>query len=46
MDFDPYALDEETLLVKRELLNKNAADHHYETEAFHSLIRNVINKLH
>lgn len=46
MDFDPYALDKETMLVKRELLNKNAADHHYETEAFHLLIGNVINKLH
>jgi O-antigen/teichoic acid export membrane protein len=45
IDLDPYALDRETLLVRTSLLNKNAADHHYDTEAFHTLIRNTIDEL-
>lgn len=46
IDLDPYALDNQTMLVRRELLNRNAADHHYDADAFHSLLKVVIDKLH
>lgn len=44
LDLDPYALDQNTMLVRDELLNKNTADHHYNDEAFHALIKNLIDK--
>lgn len=45
MDFDEYAMDKETQLVKSSLLNKNLTNHHYETDAFHMLIKNLIHVL-
>ena len=42
MDFDLCALDEETGLVGRSLLNKHISVHHYDAKAFYEIIRNVI----
>jgi len=43
MDFDLYALDSNTNLVHHSLLNTDVSDHHYNNEAFYSLIKKVFN---
>lgn len=45
LDFDIYALDEKTQLVRKQLLNKKTTDHHYETNEFVSMIRKLIHML-